>query len=260
MMLSLRTFYALIARDMRVFKSVYMSRLINAMIIVILETTVFQYIMPSMGVVVGYGALMVAGCVATNGLFDILGNSSRLVSDIEGDKTIGYDLTLPLPHSLVMLRLAVTNALQSMAICIWILPVSKLLMGSGLSFEQTVWYKVVALFLIAHIFYGFLALFVATCLKNLWGVEHIWVRFIFPFWWLGGFSFTWKTLQGISPMAAYVGLLNPLTMCFEGMRGAILGQEGYLPFWFCFLTLVLWTVVIGYVGTKRMMRRLDCVS
>ena len=259
MLVSLKTFCALIYHDMRVFRAAFFDRLINAAIWISLNVVVFQYIFSKMGMSTNYGAFMACGNIMSNGLFDIMGNVARFVSDIEGDKTIGYELTLPLPHWLVMFRIAISNALQAMSVGIFILPLAKIFLWNQLLFTNTSWAKFALIFIIAHLLYGYFSLCIASYMKNLWGIENIWTRVIFPLWWLGGFQFSWKTLFGISPQFAYISLLNPLTMCFEGMRGAVLGQEEYLPFWGCFFALVVWTVIVGYIGTKRMMKRLDCV-
>ena len=193
------------------------------------------------------------------GLFEVMGNVARFVSDLQGDKTISYDLTLPLPHWMIMVRIAVTSALQFIAVAILIIPMAKILLWNQFSFEHVSWFKVSVLFLIVHIFYGYLALCIASYMKNLWSLDNIWCRIIFPFWWLGGFQFNWETLHAVSPMIAYVNLANPLTLCFEGIRSAMLGQEGYVSFWLCCLGLIIWTIIVAYVGTRKMMRRLDCV-
>ncbi len=259
MMTSLKTFYALIKRDMKVFRWVFFDRLINACIWVIINGFISQYIFSKMGMQSGYGSFMACGIIISNGIFDILGNTSRLISDIEGDRTIDYYLTLPLPHWLGITRIALVNAFQSMCVSIAMFPLAKLLLGSNFSLSSIVWIKFFTIFIVAHLFYGYSSLVIASYMQNLWGIENIWSRFIYPVWVVGGFQFSWKTLHSVAPTFSYFNLFNPLVMCFEGFRGAVFGQEGYVSFWICFLSLVGWTIIFGYIGTKRMMRRLDCV-
>ena len=259
MMISFKTFCVLIRRDITIFKNQYRDRLINAAIWVCLNIVVFQYVFAKMGMDAAYGAFMVCGNIISNGLFDIMGNVARFISDLEGDKAISYDLTLPLPHWLVLNRIALTSALQAMVVAVWIIPLAKIILGDAFSFAQTSWLKVGLIFVIVHLLYGYFSLIIASFMRNLWDIDNIWCRVIFPLWWLGGFQFSWKNLHDAAPLLSYFALVNPLVMCFEGIRAAFLGQEGYISFWICFFTLVVWTFIVAYIGTRRMMHRLDCV-
>ena len=93
---------------------------------------------------------MACGIIISSGIFDILGNTSRLISDVEGDKTIGYDLTLPLPHWVGITRIAISNALQSMMVSILIFPCAKLLLWDHFPLTSVSWIKFFMIFIISQ--------------------------------------------------------------------------------------------------------------
>ena len=90
-------------------------------------------------------------------------------------------------------------------------------------------------------------------------IGNVWMRFIFPLYVFGGFQFTWYTLYNFSPRFAVLNLFNPMLYGIEGMRGAILGQQGYLPFWYCAGALVVLTALFFVVGYRRLKKQLDFI-
>ena len=100
---------------------------------------------------------------------------------------------------------------------------------------------------------------IASFVKNLAAIEHVWLRFILPLWFFGGTQFSWQTIYNIAPYIGYLTLLDPLVYVMEGMRAAVLGQEGNLPFWLCVAVLWVLTVVFGWWAIKRLKTRLDFV-
>ena len=259
MILSIKTCFALICRDMMIFREGFVDRCINGLIWVVLNTLVFQYIFIQMGMAVDYGPFMVCANIMSWGFFEVMENVSRLISDLQSDSSLTYDMTLPLPHWLIFTRMALSNALQAMSIGFFILPVSKLILWHEFNLSQVSWCGFILIFIIGHIFYGFFSLWLASMVKNMHAIGNIWTRVVFPLWWLGGYQFSWKTLRTFSPIVANIALCNPITYCFEGIRAVILGQDGYIGWGYCFMVLTAFTVAVGYIGTKKMMRRLDCL-
>jgi ABC-type polysaccharide/polyol phosphate export permease len=78
-------------------------------------------------------------------------------------------------------------------------------------------------------------------------------------WFMGGFQFSWMSLYSAIPVVAYIDLINPVIYVTEATRVALLGQEGYLSFWLCCGTLLLFSVGCAWYALKRMKKRLDFV-
>lgn len=260
MLLSLKTCSRLIWRDTVVFVPSFLDRFFNACIWVILTIIVFQYIFPNLGLSEDYGAFMACANAINWGFFEVMENVSRLIADLDGERSISYDLTLPLPQWMVFCRIALTNALQAMAVSVFILPLSMIVLWNNFPLIHFSCIKMFLIFSISNLFYGFFSLWVTSLIPNLSGMTNIWMRLIFPLWWLGGYQFSWNTMNSVSPVTAKLMLINPILYTSEGMRAAVLGQEGYLPFWVSFFALVVATLMVGFIGVKKMMKRLDCLS
>jgi ABC-2 type transport system permease protein len=258
MMLAIETFFALMRRDMAVFLPTWKDRFINAIIWCVLTLLIFEYIMPQAGLM-HYGVFMSIGTAATSGFFEVTDNVSRFIADLEGERSISYYLTLPLPQWAVFVRLALSNALQALCVSSLFLPITKLFLQDRFSLASMSYGKFILVFILAHLFYGFFSLFIAVQVKSLYTMNNVWMRIIYPLWWLGGFQFSWSVLYKTNPYIAYVNLLNPLVWILEGVRGSILGQAGYLPFWTCIAVIVVYTIVVGFIGVRLLLRRLDCV-
>jgi len=259
MFLSLHTLWALIQRDLRIFLPTYKTRIINAVIFVIINLVIFEKIMPALGLAVGYAAFTAASNIGSWGLFDIMENVATVVADIEGERSISYYLTLPLSQTLVFLRLALSNAISAFLVVILFIPISKLVLWNTLDMSAVSFPKLFLIVMLSSLFYGMFSLSLAAKTKKLHGIGNIWRRVIFPLWFIGCYQFPWNTLHKISPVMAYVDLLNPIVYCMEGTRAAFLGQEGSINFWYSVAALCVFCMIAGYFGIKNMKQRLDCL-
>ena len=138
-------------------------------------------------------------------------------------------------------------------------PIGKLLVFKGIDLSTISYPRLIAIFLTSQLFFGFFALWLASILKNLSGLNSLWLRYIAPMWMFGGYTFSWESAYQMNPTLGYFLLINPMIYVMEGMRAAVIGQEGYLPFWSCFI--VLWGVILACASHAiyRLKRRLDCV-
>jgi len=109
------------------------------------------------------------------------------------------------------------------------------------------------------LFVGAFSMFIVSIIKDMNHTNQIGVRFMFPLWFLGGSQFSWLTLHKFVPKVSYVALANPLIYAHEASRVAILGQKGYIPFWTCIGMLLLFTFLFGWLGIRKMKKRLDYV-
>lgn len=256
---SITTCLNLVRRDMHVFWPTFFDRFINGTIWIVLTVVVFQYVFPQMGMSQDYAVFMACANTMSWGFFEVMGNVAELVGDVTGPKTIEYDLTLPLPQWLVFTRIAISNALQAMAIALFILPISKLVLWKQFSFAQFSFFKFGVIFILGNLFYGFFSLWLSSLTKDMRHINNIWMRVVFPLWWVGGYQFSWGVMNKMAPTFSKFCLLNPLVYSFEGVRGAVLGQAGFINFWYCVAALILASVITGYIGTRKMMTRLDCL-
>ncbi len=249
----------LVRTDLKIFKKVALSKWVDVFIWILVTGLVSAYIMPALGVANNYGAFMVATMCSTSGLFQAFGYIAEMLADFEGDKVINYNLTLPFPSWMVFLRLVIFYTISFMFLGCLVLPVGKLMLWNSFSLTSVFYGKYLLMFVVSNVFYAVFALWITSFVPTLNLMDRVWVRMIFPLWFLGCFQFSWAALQSVSPVIAYLDLLNPITYVAEGMRAAILGQEGSLNFWACLTVLVVFAVFCGWHAMVRLKKRLDFV-
>jgi len=252
-------FKELVITDFVIFKSIFKDKIINLLIWVTTTVAVNCYLMPYFGMPASYGPFMLAGACASIGVFESYGAIMRLVSDIEGDFVLGYYATLPLPTWLIFMRLIVYQALNTFFLGMLALPIGNLFLEQPISLASINWPTFLSIFALSYIFYGALVLFAASFIKSMLHLENVWMRIMYPLWFLGGFQFSWYALHKIAPKCAYINLLNPITYVTEGVRGTMLGSTEYISPWICMGMLILFTFFCGFVGITRLIKRLDFV-
>ncbi len=250
-------FFQLLLTDFFVFKQAIVGKIINVVIWIATTVTIATYIMPSFGLSKSYGPFLLAGSCASAGLFELFPSVVALVNDLNGDQTFFYHLTLPLPSWLLIVRHMLFNAFNAFFLTIIVLPMGKLLLWDKLVLSNIAWGKLLLIFVLQSLFYGAISIFIASFVPSMNHVRNIWARFIFPFWMLGGYQYSWTTMKSIAPQIATLSLLNPIIYIMEGTRAALLGQEGFLNFWLCAGVLATFTVLAGCASIMRLRRSLD---
>jgi len=249
----------LVKTDLKIFRKIAVNKWIDMFIWITTMILVFAYIMPAFGLTKSYGAFMVATMCSTAGLFQSFSYLAELVADIEGDRIISYYFTLPVPSWLIFIRFIIYYTISFMVLGFLVLPAGKLMLWNSFSLAQVSYGKLALIFVLTNIFYSVLALWTASYVRSLLRMDSVWMRLIYPLWFLGCFQFSWQSLKEVSPVLAYIDLLNPLTYISEGTRAAILGQQGSLNFWLCVLALLFFIGAGGWHAIKKMKKRLDFV-
>ena len=247
----------LMQRDLFVFRSMFVRRFINSMMWTALIVYMYEYI--GFGSHAAAGLFIACGECAEWGAMGIFGNLVRFISDMKGPKTISYHLTLPVPQWMVLVSFCLSTSVQLIAIGASILPVSYLIMWGRFPLANVSFLKIFCIFFCSYLFYGVLALLYVSLIDSLDELHRIRVRLGDMLFWTGAYFFTWQRLYEANHVVAYLDLLNPLVYAAEGMRAAVIGQEGSLHFWWCCAALLGFTAVIGTISVRRMLKKLDCV-
>lgn len=245
--------------DLKLFKQSLVDKIIDITIYVAVCAGITIYILPAFGLPVTYNLIMISGIIASIGIMELFPNAITLASDLTGEQTISYFLTLPIPSWLVVLKIMFYYGITSLTVGLVSIPVGKLLMGSQFNLASVDWLSFSILFILGNFFFGVFAVLLATTFKNMGAVDHVWIRVVFPLWFFGGFQFTWYPLHKLYPWLAYADLLNPFIYVTEGIRASMLGQEGYLPIWLCILMTLIFTITFGYAAIYRLKKQLDFV-
>ncbi len=254
-----QVFVQLLLTDLTILKQVIWDKLINLCIWVSSIALVFTYLMPLLGLGGTFSSFMLAGLCASAGLFDVFPSAVNFVSDLEGDQIISFYCTLPIPTWLVLMRSIIYYSINSAILMACVLPIGKILMWYHFDMSTIQFGKFAIMFVLTSLFYGAFTLMVASRVRKMEKIGNIWMRMVYPLWYVGCFQFSWYVLYNAFPSFAYFDLLNPLTYIMEGNRAAILGDDGYLPFCISVSVLLLFVALFMWQGIRSIKRRLDFV-
>jgi len=246
-------------KDLRQFRRLYPSKSFDTCFLFFTNIIVFGYFMPELGVPASYGPFILIGAIASFGLFDIIPQVGELIFDIEGDKKITFTLAMPIPYWIVFGQLAIKWALNTFLLCIPLFLVGKLILWKEFDLTKINYFQLILMYPTVCLFFGFFSLWLTAVLKKIHNLSSLFLRVINPIFMFGGYFFSWHASFELSPIIAYVILINPLIYVMEGMRAATLGQMGYLPFWNCFFALWGFILILGTYAIFGLRKRLDCV-
>lgn len=253
----LNTLWYLLLTDYKIFKRTILDKVVDLTIWILTMVWVTVYLMPAFGLEHSYGGFMIASLLASAGLFEQFNSAVNLVSDFEGNNITSYYLTLPIPSWLVFLRSMIFYAFNSAILCLIVLPLSKLVAWNQLNLTQINPGQLIAIFIAFNIFYGVFTVWLASMVKNMEKIGSIWMRFVYPLWFLGCFQYSLKVLQNYKPLLAKVTMLNPMMYIMEGSRMAVLNEPSILNFWVCILMIMIFTILFGINSIFKLKKRLD---
>ncbi len=234
-------------------------KLIDLTIYIVATLSVATYLLPSLGMSDTFGVFSLAGLIASAGLFEAWPGAINLINDLTGENITAYYLTLPIPSALVFVRLIIIYAFNGLMLSLASIPLGMLVLWgntAGLAISPLqLGIAVIAM----NIFFGCFTLWVASFMKNMMQAGNVWMRFVFPLWFFGGFQFSWNMLYNKAPLFAYIDLLNPVIYAMEASKGALLGQTGYIPFGYCICALIIGSIAIGTHAVMRLKKRLNCI-
>jgi len=254
----IKCFLQLMRREMYLFFKSFASRLIDILVVFCSSVIVFGYLMSDSGLKSSYGPFIIVGAIASFGLFETTWRASILAQDITDNKLTNY-LILPIPSCYVFFSIALSWAVNTAILSFCLFPIGKLILWSEFSFSNVSIFKFVLIYIVGNLFYGFFALWISSLVTNLRNTSWLWSRIVNPLFMFCGYYYTWKSIYSLSSLVGAFHLLNPLLYILEGTKAAVLGQEGYLPFWLCFFTLCLFIIFFAFDAIRRFKKRLDYV-
>ena len=252
-------FMQLLRRDLLAFRREYISKLLDTFWLFFCNVIAFGYFMQLEGAHAGYAAFFVVGAIASFGFIEIVGKVSILMADLQGDRTISHTLVMPIRPTWVFCYMGVSWAMTSALLSIPLFPLGKLLVFNGLDLSLISYWRLLLMYITINLFFGFFALWLAGILKDISSLSSLWLRYIAPMWMFGAYTYSWGAVYQMNHLIGIVSFINPMLYVMEGMRSAMLGPKGYLPFWICFLVLWGFIMACTWHAIRRFKKRLDCV-
>lgn len=256
---SLHGLKIMLRADFEQARGTFAAKLIDRFIWMMTLMLVAAYLLPIMGMSSSFGKLMLAGLIPSIGIIDSYSAIALLVSDLDGDRVITYYLTLPIPASLVFIRLLIYNALFFTGLCLVLFPICNIFLPEPIAYSSIHWAKFLSILLLTNFLHGAIILWATTYVSDMRMLGKIWSRLLHPLWFLGGFQFTWTAVNQKSSILSYVMLCNPIVYATEGVRGALLAGTPFLSFWLCASALSIITVGLTAHALARFKKRLDLV-
>jgi len=235
-------------------------KVVNFYIWAICTLLISGHLMQALGMAKDYGAFQLGGVVACVGLFELYGNAVTFVSDLEGDKSIVYYLTLPSSALSVLLSYICYYALVSASMALFLLPLAKLILWNEFSLINVLWLKLLFFIVLNNFVYATATILASALIPSMDKFDKLWNRFVYPLWIFGGFQFSWISVNGKWPLFSYIMLLNPVTYTTEGIRASLIGQEGNISYWICCLALIMVGIIVSFWAFKALKKRLDFVE
>ncbi len=252
-------FYKLLMTKLMIARHQIMGKLLNVSIWSFCTLVIFGHVMPSMGIPGNFALIQFAGVLGSAGLFENYGNIAATIMDMAGERSIGYYLTLPVRPWAVLLSTACAYAAVGIFLTLAMVLLGKVVLFNSLSLASIAWGKLLIIIVLGNLFYGLMALAIAGHVGEVAKIGNVWSRFVFPAWFFGGFQFSWYAMHSASKLCSYAVLANPITYIMEGLRIAVLGQEGHLPWVVCLGALTTAIVLCWFLAYNRMQKRLDFV-
>ena len=258
------TLYYMLQRSILTMKYTLPDKIINHLYWVILNIIVFSYIMPhatNVGTSSNYGILIALSLPVSSAFFGAINCMYGLLYDVTNEgSNLRYELTLPIPQWMVFFKYGLEIAIQTLIATSVLFPVVYVMLFKQLNFTLLGIFKFYLILMSTSLFSGFFSVFIVSMAENMFqGLDNVWIRIVFPIWFLGCFQFSWNDLYTINPIIAYVDLLNPLTWALEASRSSIVPDGSVLNFWLCIFSLFIFTLIFGYIGIQRLLKRMDCI-
>ena len=250
--------FQLLSRDFYLFRQIFLHKMKVALYWILISVFITKMFLPAMGLE-NFGSLILISSTISYGLFIGMENAMNLVNDITSNQAIAYELTLPVPQWLIFFKIALSNMLQGLIISLCLVPCGFIVLMDLHAFPDFSFLKFIIIFICSSIFYGSFSLILATYLKDMSHVDSVWLRILFPMWYLGCFQFPWSALYNISPIMAYIDLLNPMTLIMEAGRSATINSAGSLNFTFCCIMILVYAACSLKIGIHFMKKRLNCI-
>jgi hypothetical protein len=256
---SLCVFGWLLWSDVRLIWKDFFQNLFDAMAWPITIILINGYVMPSLGLPSDYGAFTAVSMVVIMGAYNAWAGSMIIAADLSGQKTITYDLTLPLPYWMVWLKNGLYLSIRTAAFNGIPIIIGKILLGNTFDLSNFSLCKFLIIHIIACLFFGMFALWSTVITKTAEGHSRLELRLIGPMFFLNGWAASWATLYAVSPAMGIAVRFLPWIYAYEGCRAAVLGQNGYLNFWLCVGMLILFTTLTICWSVWLFKKRMDCI-
>jgi len=260
---ALRTFLALLGRDMRVLRRELGGFFIRLVMQPLLFVFVFAYVLPKIGgsftagagVDVAFATILVPGLLAVSVNFQGLqAVALPLVREFSWSREIEDRVLAPVRVWVIGFEKIFSGMLQSIIAAAIVLPITYFVHAEGQAPHlQPQWALFVVVLVLSSLLTSATGLLLGTIIDPnkislLFGVV------LLPVTFLGCVYYPWAALRPIPWLQALV-CLNPLVYISEGFRWTLTPQVGHMPAWVIMVVLTIGSALLMLLSLRTFNRR-----
>jgi len=251
-------FSLLFRRDMRILSGQIVSNSINSLVIVFLQIVMLGYFLPAQGLDTEFIFPLFLGNMFISFFSVGFQYSMQMTFDLSGAQLFAYH------YSIVNARLWVLLA-YFLGVFIRLAIFSTIICVVGVIFlhytaEITIQLPyLLVIYTLSLAFFSLLFLATGIGFTPEDHMDNLWPRLFIFLLTFGSVTYTWKRINSLSPLLSKLFLLNPVTYCTEGMRGAFLGTTNYISPIACISVLLIAIGVLSLLVSIALRKRIDPV-
>lgn len=259
-------FVALLARDLRVLRRDLLSFVMRSVSQPLMFVFVFAYVMPKTSGTGGasaapggitFSTILVPGMVASAVMMQgIMSVSTPLVLELSYTREIEDRVLAPVPLWMLSASKIAAGAIQACVAGLVVLPCVILVHAPGQAPHITWsrWPAAAGVMILAAVLMAGLGLLFGTIVEPR-KLSLVFTVMMVPITMLGCVYYPWASLSKVGVLQWLV-LVNPLVYVSEALRAAFVPGVPHLPVWAFMSVLTAGTVLICFVATRTLQRRL----
>lgn len=252
-------FLALLRRDLTVMKYKLKDMIIDSLIVVATEVLVLGKLYPLLGMSADFIAPLYIGSSITFILFDLGYSFAMRYTYYTGYEEMSYQLTLPAPKHWIIAEHIVYFVIESLIVTIPLISIGIFALSDVFGPINGSWILFTLIYLLTLIYFGTFFFASSFWYEKSWFQDNMWPRRLSILLFFSSAFYAWVDVAALSPLLGKILLLNPLTYVVEAMRGALLGQENYLPLFICIPIIVACILFDFWRTSVGIKKRLDPV-
>lgn len=254
----LRTFWALLYRDVRFIIAGLHTRLIDGLVIITMQTLVIGAFLPLLGMPKELIGPLFIGLITQIVFSSGYGIAFRQVNDLKKTKFINYLLALPLNKAWLFGQIILSFMIEVAFVSLPLIVLGSLFLSAYFTIQGS-FLAIAFMYLLALLLYATLFVFFIYHYDYSWFLDNIWARRLSPLFLFGCSYFPWKKLYAFNQGLGVIMLCNPVTYVHEGLRSALLGGTDFIPLWICAIVTALSCAALMIWLKFTVERRLDPV-
>jgi ABC-2 type transport system permease protein len=266
----IHTFFALLARDMRVARREFVSFAIRTIMQPVLFVFVFTFVLPRIGSHGGaspfaashpgapsFSTILVPGLVATSILVQgLLAVTAPLMMELSYTREIEDRVLAPVPAWALGVEKITFGTMQALIAGIIVFPFVLLIHAKGQAPDLNFSHQglLVGALVLSSAFTSAFAMFLGMVIDPR-KLSTIFAVIIVPMTMLGCVYYPWSQL-GFLPWLKYAVLANPLVYMSEALRAALTPGLPHIQTWILLLALAGGTILTATIAARAFVRRI----